>query len=387
MAKGLTIGYTCNVRPPELEHDPKYGEWESRETIDAIIKAFEKTGNRVILIDADQDVYHKLLRLGREIDVVFNNAEGLKEMELREARVPFFCEELNLPYTGSGTQTLINAIDKPTTKEILGNYGINTPLFQRMDSYTARLEDTLRFPLMVKPIGEGTSIGISQDSRVETSEELERAVRRIIREYQQQALVEEFVEGEEYTVGIIERYILPILKIPISQLPENPVVRDPHVKNIENPFIKPMSYREAGYIDLARQTAVAFEALSCNDYCRMDFRKGKDGKFYFLEMNPLPGIHPTDADLTTMSTSAGLTHEEMINMMLWGAIKRIKEDKRYRASFAEEKLEGVRDLVKSAKARLSFYEREIPGEGNGNGSGNGNSYRLVKTSDRALQVA
>ena len=375
MTNNLTIGYTCNVRPPELDGDPKYGEWESHETIEAITTAFEKTGNKVVLIDVDKDVYHKLLRYDKELDIIFNNAEGLEEVKIRESIVPFFCDVLNIPYSGSGPDTLANALDKPTTKEILAYYGINTPLFQEMDHYADRLEEKLQFPLMVKPISEGTSIGITQKSKVENNEELVRAVKRVISSYRQPALIEEFVDGDEYTVGIIGDYIFPILKVPFGDLPDNPVIRDPHVKDIETPFMTVMSYNEEGYLDLARQTAISFEALSCNDYCRMDFRKGKDGKFYFLEMNPLPGVHPVEADLTNMARHAGLTHEEMMNMILWEAIKRNRNDERYSDRFTEDKVVGVRDLAVKAKGKLSFYGEKISANNNGK---NSTSYRLVK---------
>lgn len=376
MVGGLTIGYTCNVRPAELDADPRYGEWEGSETINSVINSFEKTGNRVILLDADKDIYHKLLRHTREIDIVFNNAEGFKEVGIREAAVPFFCDYLNVPYSGSGPQTLMSALDKPTTKEILRNYGIVTPLFQRMDSYTDRLEKGLSFPLMVKPASEGTSIGITQESRVDTNKGLARAVKRIITEYSQPALVEEFVEGDEYTVGITGKYVWPILKLSHDSLPEKQSIRDPHVKEIEIPFVKVMSYGEKGYRNLARQTAIAFEALSCNDYCRMDFRKGKgeDGEFYFLEMNPLPGINPTTSDLPIMVRHTGLTYEEMINMILWEAIKRNRENKDYAGIFTEDKIAGVRDLTKSAKAKLGFYNKRVPAD-----MDNGDAFRLVRT--------
>jgi D-alanine-D-alanine ligase len=366
--KKLTIAYTCNIRPKELDGNERYGEWESQETIDTVIESFEKTGNRVLLFDAGEDIYHRLLRHSREIDIVFNNAEGFQEAQLREARVPFFCEEASLHYSGSGPQTLIDAMDKATTKEILKNYGITTPLFQKMDNYTDKLQKHLRFPLMVKPSSEGTSIGISQKSRVHTNKQLNSAVRKIIREYNQPALIEEFIPGVEYTVGIIGNLIFPILKVPFDDIPGKPIIRDPHTKDIETPHMRLMPFEEEGYLNLAKQTAIAFDALACDDYCRMDFRKGKDGRFYFLEMNPLPGIHPKEADLTHMVQHAGLKHDEMINMILYEAIKRGRKDKRYSEIFEDGKIEGIKDYVQKARARLEFYDKEL-GEGN---------YRLVK---------
>ena len=365
MTNNLTIGYTCNVRPPELDGDPKYGEWESHETIEAIIQSFEKTGNKVILIDADKDVYHKLLRYDREIDIVFNNAEGLSETNIREAIVPFFCEVLQIPYTGSGPQTLINGLDKPTTKEILRNYGINTALFQKMESYADRLEKSLHFPLMVKPTSEGTSIGITQKSKVENDKELEKAVRKVIRECRQPALVEEYISGDEYTVGIIGNYVLPIIKIRFEEIPGNPIIRDPHIKEIENPYITLMSQEEKGYFDLGRQTVIAFEALCCNDYCRIDFRrKGIDGKFYFLEMNPLPGLSPIgsgpvskESDLPHMTRHAGIEYYETINWIMWEAIKRLRKDKNYVDRFTESKIEGVSSCARFVKNKIKLYNK------------------------------
>jgi D-alanine-D-alanine ligase len=368
--KGLTIGYTCNVRPSNVDGDPRFGEWESSETIDAVTRAFEKTGNQVILIDADPDAYHKLMRLKPELDIVFNNAEGLNEVQIREAIVPTFCEFLGIPYSGSGPQTLINALDKPTTKEILNNYGIPTPPFQTMESYTDRLEKHLDFPLMVKPTSEGTSIGISQKSRVKNADELEVQVRKIIKEYRQPALVEEFIHGDEYTVGIIGKYIFPILKVPFQDIPGKPLVRDPQVKNIENPFIQLMSYNERGYRFLAKATAIAFDALACNDYCRMDWRE-KDGIFYFLEMNPLPGIHPKEADLTNMAVNAGITHHEMMNLILFEALKRNRRDRRFSDRFTEDRIAGINEIGQSVRQKLELYDAKIQD----------GDYRLVRRAD------
>ncbi|MBI5148940.1 hypothetical protein HZA33_04645 [Candidatus Pacearchaeota archaeon] len=374
MKKKLKIAYTCNVRPEEFEDNPEYGEWESPETIKAVTAALEASGNKVELVDADRDVYHKLLRMARDIDIVFNNSEGLREVEIREAIVPFFCEVIGLPYTGSGPQTLINALDKPTTKEILLNYGIKTPLFQTFESYTDRLEEDLKFPLMVKPISEGTSIGITQASKVSSEKSLLNTVKKIIKEYKQPALVEEFLHGKEYTVGIIGRYILPILMLDFNKVPGKPDVRDPHVKDIENPYMEFMDYNSKGYINLSRQAAVAFDAMSCNDYCRMDFRE-KDGVFYFLEMNPLPGIHPTEADLTNICKHAGISHTEMISLILYEGVKRYRRDNKFSERFPDEKISGIVDIVEKARGKIEFYKKPLMNK-------SGDSYRLVKPEEK-----
>ena len=283
--KRLTIGYTTNKKTESMLDNPEFDEWESPESLEGIIKAFEKTGNKVILIDANpnkSDIYKQLKKYKIEIDIVFNRVEEVRNIPtLRQAFVPMFCEYLNIPYCGSGPQAIINAMNKATTKEIVTNYNILTPNFQIIKTPNDTLNGKLQFPLIVKPIGEGSSIGLTQESKVDNHKELVTQVKKITERYQQPALIEEFVDGDEYTIGIIGDYILPILKIPFDDLPDNPVVRDPQVKNIETPFMTVMPYDEEGYLDLARQTAIVFEALSCNDYCRMDLRE-KNRIPYFL---------------------------------------------------------------------------------------------------------
>lgn len=365
---GLTIAYACNIRPKDKEGNERYGEWESEETIEAVVKALEKTGNKIILLDADKDIYFKLHAHRKEIDLVFNNAEGFQEFAIREARVPFFCEELDLPYSGSGPETLTDSMNKTKTKEILRNYGIKTPNFQEMRHYTDRLERDLKFPLMVKPAAEGTSIGITQDSRVKNLKQLEAQVRKIVKDYNQPALIEEFMDGNEYTVGIIGKFIFPILEVKFNKIPGRPKIRDPHVKDIETPHMNLMTVNtnEKGefdvgknpkYIDLVTQTAIAFDALECNDYCRMDFREHK-GKVYFLEMNPLPGIHPVEGDLSHMVQHAGLNFPEMMNMIIFEAVKRNLKDLRYKERFPEKKIEDIVNYVKLARQKFKFYNIE-----------------------------
>ena len=212
----FNIAYTCNVRKPGME-DERYGEFESLATIEAVITALERLGANVELIDVDSDIYHQLEKRRHHIDLVFNNAEGLDEKELREAIVPFFCEYLHIPYTGSSPKTFINKMDKATAKRIVAYEGVPTARFQLM--VPGDQLEALSFPLMVKPYSEGTSIGISQKSKVHDMLELNKAVEAIYLQFNQPALVEEFLPGKEYTVGIIGNYALPILKLTL-QIPD-----------------------------------------------------------------------------------------------------------------------------------------------------------------------
>lgn len=314
----LNIAYTCNVRKPDME-DERYGEFESLATIEAVIAALERTGANVELIDVGSDIYHQLERRKHHIDLVFNNAEGLDEKELREAIVPFFCEHLSIPYTGSSPKTFINKMDKATAKRIVAYDGVPTARFQLM--VPGRQLKDLSFPLMVKPYSEGTSIGISQKSKVHDLMELNDVVEAIYTQFNQPALVEEFLPENEYTVGLIGNYVLPILEIDFSKIPGQPQVRDPHVKDIENPYISHLAWTEKAQ-SFAKLAIAAHEALEVRDYNRMDFRE-RDGQLYFLEANVIPGIHPTEADLTNMCRHANIAHDDMVALIVNTAVQRL----------------------------------------------------------------
>ncbi len=316
----LNIAYTCNVRKPGME-DERYGEFESPETIESVIKALEMTSANVELIDVGPDIFQQLEKRKNSIDIVFNNAEGLNEKELREAIVPFFCEFLQIPYTGSSPKTFINKMDKATAKRIVAYEGVPTARFQLMKPQD-KLRD-LSFPLMVKPYSEGTSIGINQKSKVNNLTELYQAIEIISTQFNQPALVEEFLNGTEYTIGFIGNYLLPILEIDFSKIPGNPLLRDPHIKNIENPYISHLPWNEKAK-KFASLAIKAHEALEVRDYNRMDFRE-RDGQLYFLEANVIPGLHPTEADLTNMCRHAGIAHADMVVLILSIAVKRLSE--------------------------------------------------------------
>jgi D-alanine-D-alanine ligase-like ATP-grasp enzyme len=158
----LRIGYTCNVRDATRTGDERYNEWEPPETVEAVGTALVDAGCEVSVIEVGSDILHVLERRRSELDLVFNNAEGLEEGELREAVVPFGCETLGIPHTGSSPKTFINTLDKATAKRLVAYDGVATPRFQVMKSARDRLRPGLAFPLMVKPDHEGTSIGITR---------------------------------------------------------------------------------------------------------------------------------------------------------------------------------------------------------------------------------
>lgn len=354
--KKLNIAYTCNVRQPWME-DERYGEFEGPDTIHAVTVALERIGANVELIDVGPDIYYQLDKRKHHIDLVFNNTEGLDEKELREAIVPFFCEHLHIPYTGSSPKTFINKMDKATAKRIVAYHDVPTARFQLMNPGD-QLSD-LSFPLMVKPYSEGTSIGISQKSKVHDLAELERAVSLVDAQFNEAALVEEFLPGKEYTIGLIGQYVLPVLEIDFAKIPGQPHVRDPHVKDIENPYISHLAWTEKAK-DYAKIAIAAHESLEVRDYNRMDFRE-RDGQLYFLEANVIPGLHPTEADLTTMCRYAEIAHNDMIALIVQAAVERLS--RRYLDRYAEktELLTAITDkaVTKALNAGTLTYRNRI----------------------------
>jgi D-alanine-D-alanine ligase len=319
----LRVGYTCNIRDKCKAEDERYNEWEPPETVEAVSTALVDAGCEVSVIDVGPEILHVLERRRSDLDLIFNNAEGLEEGELREAIVPFFCERLGIPHTGSSPKTFINALDKATAKRLVAYDGVATPRFQVMRSASDPLLPGLAFPLMVKPSREGTSIGITQASRVHDGHGLRAQVARILDTYRQPALVEEFIGGTEYTIGLVGSYVLPILMVDLTKIPGQPVVRDAHVKKIDTAFSDGLSFDAAPdcYRAFAAAAVRAHGALEALDYNRMDFR-ARDGRLHFLEANPIPGIDPATSDLPAMARRAGVSHGGLITMILYEAVRR-----------------------------------------------------------------
>ncbi|MGB9805522.1 MAG: D-alanine--D-alanine ligase family protein [Thermoproteota archaeon] len=389
MTKSLTIGFVYNVRSKKYDEEflKKYTEWDYPETIEAISGALEETGNKVIHIEADRHVFHKLEENKDKIDIAFNIAEYISKdlfgAENREALVPMLLEFLNIPYSGSGPQALINALDKAATKEIVSAYGVGTAAFQVVREYPFELDKRLKFPLVVKASCEGSSIALKQTSKVNNEEELNERVKEVITVYNQPALIEEYIEGTEYTIGFVGRLIVPIMKIDLSKIPGHPSLRDQEVKDMEPEYtflkvkekdkqaLSLLDFDET-YVYLATQAAISHDALRVRDFNRMDVRL-KDGKFYFLEMNPLPGMHPNYGDLPTMAKGAGIAFDELVNMILMEAIRRYANHPLFKERFSQKRIEKIEEKYNKTLQKLEFYDREVKGIWY--------KYRLVKKKD------
>ncbi|MCK5236015.1 MAG: D-alanine--D-alanine ligase, partial [Deltaproteobacteria bacterium] len=171
-----------------------YAEWDDLETIEAVRDALKEKHEEVELIEADLDAYDKLRDLKPEL--VFNMAEGLTG-ESREAHIPAILEMLGIPYTGSSPLTLAMTLNKARSKQVLSYFSVPTPKFVVMENEKDFTLFTGNFPAMVKPLFEGSSKGIRNNSLVNSGSEMSEKVAEIIKEYKQPAIVEEFLPGRE----------------------------------------------------------------------------------------------------------------------------------------------------------------------------------------------
>lgn len=301
--------------------------------MNAVAEALRKGECKVTKIEADANAYGKLKRL--KPDIVFNMAEGLRG-ESRESYIPAVLEMLDIPYTGSGPLTLAVALNKALTHQVLCVNGIPSPSFQVFTRVDEKINRNLEFPLVVKPLSEGSSKGVRSNSLVKDEESLRSQVSWVIKTYSQPALVEEFLPGREFTVGLIgndDPTVLPIFEILIDKLPSgaNPLysyeakwVWDVPEKPLDI-FCCPADIP----VDLEKEiryiAVEAFQVLNCRDVCRIDMRLDGNGEPRVLEVNPLPGLIPNPAAhscLPEAARAAGYTYDQLICVILWHALKR-----------------------------------------------------------------
>ena len=325
----LRVGITYNLRRDfsSLEDHPidALEEFDSEETIDAIRDVLKGEGHEVIKLGGDAGLIDRLRQAS--IDIVFNIAEGLQGRN-REAHIPALLEFLNIPYTGSDPLTLCVTLDKSMAKRIVMSENIPTPPFRKVE----RMKDLdrlgLRYPLFVKLCEEGSSKGVRLDSKIVDPESLERKVEWLLKNYGPSILVEEFVQGQEFTVGILGNEnpsVLGVMQVEIKGTPQDEAIYSLEVKR---EWEEKVVYHCPPSIDrnlLNRIEEVAlrsYRVLECRDVSRIDIRVGDDETPYFLEINPLPGLSPVYGDLVIMARRMGWDYPRLVKTIFHHALKR-----------------------------------------------------------------
>ncbi len=306
-----------------------YAEWDDEVTVAAMEAALMKVGE-VVRLEATED-FPLRLREGRP-DIVFNVAEGLWGPS-REAHVPSFCEFWNVPYTGSDPLTLAICLDKARAKEILAYHGIPTARFAVVapDVRLASLPALPPLPVVVKPVHEGSSKGITQASLCRTRAEVGRAIGVVRRRYRQPALVERWLPGREFTCAILGNgpgtRLLPPVEVDFDALPKGAArlysyeakwiwdTPDRPLEIFRCPASVPPSLGRA----IERTVLAAYRVLRCRDWARIDVRCDGRGVPHIIEVNPLPGVLP-DPEMNSCfpkaARAAGLDYGAMIRAVL-----------------------------------------------------------------------
>ena len=267
------------------------------------------------------------------MDFVFNIAEG-SDSRFRESEVPALLDFLGIPYTGSNSFTLALALNKAMAKRIFKYENIPTPNFQVFDAANTPLNPRLKFPLIVKPNYEGSGKGISALSVVNNQNELYRQVSQTLYAYQQEVLVEEFIEGRELTVGILANgniTVLPILEIDFSECKESGEFfyswRMKEFQGNREMGLIPSFYCPARISEevsaRVKETALkAHKALGCLDISRTDIRLSNDNIPYVLEVNPLPGLNPEESNFPMIAKAYKIEYRNLIKTILESALER-----------------------------------------------------------------
>lgn len=315
--------------------DDTFAEWDSEETITAVKSALEAGGHDVTLIEADRDAYDKLKILNPEF--VFNVAEG-RGGSSRESQIPSMLEMLDIPFTGSDSVTIGICHDKSRCKEILSYYNIPNSKFFITDAIH-RIDEKVTYPKFVKPLHEGSSKGIYNSSVVNNSAELRNEIKRIKECYNQPSIVEDFLQGKEFTVAMLGNgdnvRVLPIVEINLDTVPEGfNKIYSYEVKwffdtreNKLDIFKCPAEIEPKLYKEIEKVCKEAYKVLRIRDWARIDVRLDKNNIPNIVEINPLPGILPDPADNSCYPKAAreiGLNYDEMINAVLNEAVTRIK---------------------------------------------------------------
>jgi len=307
-------------------------DWEGRDKNDdaeSVMKALKELGHEVKTYHVDIDLFEKLKNDKKDIDMAFNLCDdGFYSDPELEPHVPAMLDILEIPYTGGNYLTLSLTLRKDTVKKILMYHNLPTPKFQVFED-SGELE--LGFPLIVKPIREDASIGIKDESVVNNEEKLRERVKHVIKEYGQPALVEEFIDGREFNIGVIggkEKEILPLSEITFDGLPEDkPKIvnyaakwKEDSIDYKETKRSCPAKVDEELGNKLRELALKAASLFGCRDYFRVDFRV-KGNQPYILEVNQNPDISE-DAGLFAMAKAKGYSYKELIDKIIKSVLER-----------------------------------------------------------------
>lgn len=326
----MLVGFTYDLRSDYLKEGYSHeetAEFDSEVTINAVEQTLielgfevERIGNAKRLIEA--------LQRGKRWDIVFNICEGMYGIG-REAQVPAILDIYGVPYVFSDPLVLSLTLHKGLTKRVIRDAGIPTARFEIIETVNDAERVNLPFPLFAKPAAEGSGKGIDGRSKVHSQYELMEVCERLLKTFNQPVLVETFLPGREFTVGIVgtgnSAIAIGAMEVIITPKAKEQTY-SMHTKENWNGIVE---YRMATGNELAACTEVAlgaWRALGCRDGGRVDLKMDEHGVPNFIEVNPLAGINPEYSDLPMLAAKEGVNFNQLIKMIMDSAIGRVRSN-------------------------------------------------------------
>ena len=323
----MKIGITYDLRIEYLAlgySEEETAEFDRPDTIQAIENTLKELGFKTERIGHVRSLAKQLVK-GKKWDLVFNIAEGIRGFG-REAQVPSLLDAYDIPYTFSDPLVLAVTLHKGMTKSIIRDLNLPTPDFAVVNTEDDIKKVNLPYPLFAKPVAEGTGKGIDSSSKINNRSELITVCGILLERYKQPVLIETFLPGREFTVGIIgtggDAVAIGALEIVLKEIAQKDVYSYVNKEQCE----ELVEYRlvEDSMAEKAKEIALlAWRGLGCRDAGRVDLRVDSSGIPNFMEVNPLAGIHPEHSDLPIMCSLVGISYRELIQRIVESALKRI----------------------------------------------------------------
>ncbi len=322
----MKIGLTYDLRSDYLKEGyslEETAEFDKEETIDGIENALTENGYETCRIGNAHQLMNALLK-GEKWDMVFNICEGMYG-DGRESLVPALLDAYQIPYVFSGAVTLGLSLNKAFTKRIIRDAGIPTPDFFVVSNSDDIDHHHLAYPLFAKPVAEGTGKGIEGKSIINNSSELKTVCSDLLLKYNQPVLVEEFLPGREFTIGIVGNHqharAIGGMKVIYSERAGN--IYSYFNKENYKDLIHYLPVKGKLLEECASVSLKVWNVLYANDGGRVDLRMDKNGMINFLEVNPLAGLNPVHSDLPIIARMNGMSYKQLISEIMQAALKRV----------------------------------------------------------------
>lgn len=325
----MRIGLTYDLRDDYLKlgyDDQQVAEFDRADTIDALESALRSLGHEPDRIGRVGALLERLAA-GARWDLVFNIAEGVSTTGIgREAQVPILLDLHNIPYVFADPLVCCLSLHKGMTKRVIRDLGLPTPDFAIVESAADIDRIGLPYPLFAKPVAEGSSKGVTGASRICSRPELDAVCRSLLARFHQPVIIETFLPGREFTVGIVgtgdAAQAVAAMEVHLLPAADDGVYTYNNKENCEE--LVRYSLAQGPIRDEAFALALAaWRGLGCRDAGRVDVRADAAGRLNFIEVNVLPGLHPEHSDLPILSTMAGLSYRDLISRILASAISRL----------------------------------------------------------------